>query len=277
MSSRRWLVALPLALAACKSTPRITAERTAHTRVETHVRLANPLVRGVFAPPAPVVTKEDVEERPECEPGQRKLCGPPYISIPRPEGHETLRLRMTCRRMGDGKLHFDRSECATPLVVAWDGEPVVFTRPEATGAASFRIGPFDRTEWPSARSPWLALDRDGSGCIEREEELFTGFAALAPLDANADGLLDAMDPAFTELVLWSDADGDRRCTAGELRDVASAGIQAFEVDHVLGPLDRPGGSHEGERAGVRLARSAAARSARLVDAYVAPLAEAVTD
>jgi hypothetical protein len=177
---------------------------------------------------------------------------------------------MTCRRMPDGKLHFDESECATPLVVAWDGEPVVFTRPDAVtaGAAPFPIGPFERTEWPSPRSPWLALDRDGSGCIEREDELFTGFAALAPLDANGDAFVDGRDPAFAELVLWADDDGDRRCTAAEIRTVTSAGIVAFEVEHVLGPTDRPGGSHEGERAGVRLGTPS--RTARLVDAYVSP-------
>src|SRR5205814_8636538 len=116
--------------------------------------------------------------------------------------------------------HFHGEDCATPLVIAWDDSPVRFERLDA----AFPVGPYERTEWPSAEAPWLALDRDGSGCIEAERELFAGFGALSVLDANGDERLDARDPAYAELVLWSDANGDKRCTPGELTSLASAGI-----------------------------------------------------
>ena len=35
-----------------------------------------------------------------------------------------------------------------------------------------------------------------------------GFPALAVLDTNGDGIVDAADPLFNELKVWIDADGD---------------------------------------------------------------------
>lgn len=103
--------------------------------------------------------------------------------------------------------------CDTPLVVAFEGEAIAFTN-----------------HWPTAVTPWLALDRDGDGAITSRAELFgdatvladgrtakNGFEALAVLDANADGVIDARDATFARLVLWADRDGDRRSSAGELR------------------------------------------------------------
>jgi hypothetical protein len=144
------------------------------------------------------------------------------------------------------------------LVVALDATPVKFTK----AGAVFTIGNAYRTEWVTARTPWLALDRDGTGCIEHEGELFAGFAELAKLDANRDGRIDAKDPAFAKLVLWDDADQDKRCTPNELTRLSAA----FErLPLASAPRERPKlGSYEGDTALL-------SGGARLVDVHLAAL------
>jgi hypothetical protein len=132
-------------------------------------------------------------------------------------------------------------DCNTPLVLNFDGAPLRF---DAATAASFDIsgvGECLSTDWPAL--PWLALDRDGDGSIDSGRELFGsgtvlrsgaradhGFMALSELDINHDGRIDAADPAFAELVLWSDGDGDRRGELSELVPVATASLVAIHLD-----------------------------------------------
>jgi hypothetical protein len=198
--------------------------------------------------------------RGECEPGETKTCG--IIPAPGPTGSRTLRMR--CVLGGDGVMHFNKSECATPLVVAFDDAPVAFTN----AAGTFTLGPFERTEWVSSRTPWLALDLDGSGCIEAERELFR-FDRLAPLDDNHDGVIDAGDAAYQRLVLWFDRDQDRRCAPAELVGLAEAGIVALDL-HVTPEGDTVLGSHEGERSSVTFRRGNELRRGQLIDVYLAP-------
>jgi hypothetical protein len=116
----------------------------------------------------------------------------------------------------------------TPLVAVFDGGPVAFS---AVGAFAFTPGAPVTTAWPS--SPWIARDVDHSGCIESGAELFgsntrlpngtlarDGFEALAVLDENHDGVVDARDPGFSELLLWSNA-GERVCRPGEVTRLSS--------------------------------------------------------
>lgn len=87
----------------------------------------------------------------------------------------------------------------------------------------------------------LALDRNGNGTIDDGAELFgwatplatgaraqVGYAALAELDANADGLVDANDPAFARLRAWTDANHDGISQAAELQTLAHAGVVGLE-------------------------------------------------
>ncbi len=132
-------------------------------------------------------------------------------------------------------------ECYTPLVVNFDNAPLQFT---AASAASFDIaanGQCMSTDWPEL--PWLALDRDQNGIIEDGSELFgsgtrmaaggqasNGFEALRELDHNRDGKIDARDPAFAKLVLWSDSDGDRRGSLHEQVSLTTAGLESIDLD-----------------------------------------------
>lgn len=147
-----------------------------------------------------------------------------------------------CYWDGDGFATYSWSEpdCATPLVVNFDGSPLAF---EPAAAATFDIaatGECLSTDWPTL--PWLALDRDGDGTITDGRELFgsgtrlasgdrasDGFQALAELDADRDGMITAADPVFAELVLWSDHDGDRRGDLRELMPVESVDLVAIHL------------------------------------------------
>lgn len=148
-----------------------------------------------------------------------------------------------CAFDGDKLYAYSWSEpdCNTPLVLNFDDAPLRF---DAVTAATFDIsgvGECLATDWPTL--PWLALDRDRDGIIDSGRELFgsgtrlrdgtrarDGFVALRELDSNFDGRIDPADPAFADLVLWSDHDGDRRGDLPELLPVTAAGLVAIHLD-----------------------------------------------
>lgn len=240
-------------LCACSERDLIRGERFTHAVVDDRTVLSRDR-RGA------VVRLRESEFPPavsECEPGEIGGCSSPV------ERHARYGPFVHCRRAPDGSWRWARAECNTPLVVAFDEGPVELTHPPG----SFAIGLSERTEWVSAKTPWLALDRDGSGCIESHAELFAGFSALAALDDDGDGRLDARDAAFASLVLWSDRDQDRRCTPDEIEPIASRGIAALDLTYVTPPHSGLG-SYEGERAPVL---TSSGGRGRLVDVYLAPL------
>lgn len=191
---------------------------------------------------------------PVCEIGARRFCGGAPVFFP----GATEPLYERCMRAGNGVAYWNDVDCSTPLVVVFDDAPVEFTQPPAV----FRVGVHERTEWVSARTPWVALDRDGSGCIESARELFAGFGALAELDTNGDGRIDARDPAFADIVLWSDADQDKRCTPDELVPLSDR-FTALPLAYLRHePFEAT--SYEGETASLP-------NGARLVDVHLAGL------
>jgi len=102
------------------------------------------------------------------------------------------------------------------------------------------------TGWAGKDDALLVWDRNANGQIEAGGELFgdftelpngtlapNGFAALAALDTNGDGLLDAADPAFAELKLWRDTSQDGQTAEGELISLSEAGIESLKLAHTL--------------------------------------------
>lgn len=202
----------------------------------------------------------------ECEPGQTRACQGPSPSV-----HPLV---MHCRATSTGALAFDRSDCATPLVLAFGDESVAFTSPRH----NFAVGPFERTEWVSARTPWLGQDTDGSGCLEGQHELFgadegakNGFEKLARLDFDHDGRLDEHDPSFRHLVLWFDRNQDKRCDPSEIASLAEARVLSIDLAWTSSRSNLVG-SHEGEHATIELVdQSSRLKKGRVVDVYLAPL------
>ncbi len=245
---------------ACGDPAPIVADEAAPSRTAVVVRAGTAdhvLAALMPAPPEPVV----IRPRHQCEPGQIRIC-PHQMPTALGVKNDGLPQHMDCVQRADGVYRFDLSDCATPLVIAFDDAPVEFTQPPG----AFAVGPFARTEWVSARTPWLALDRDGSGCIESQADLFDA-GSITTLDDNGDGVLDARDAAFDSLVLWADENQDRHCNASELRTLAAAGISAIPVTFAPTP-PHAFGSHEGEHAA--LAGTPYAH-ARVVDVYLSPM------
>lgn len=264
-------------LAACGRAPPPTAIQKEPERVVAPPEPPEVVVETPRAPAALAAQGDLLPRIPdECEPNEVRWCGS-RLPAAWPNPHRPLVMR--CVKTSAGNYVFSREDCATPLVLAFDGDAVAFSAP----AGEFAIGPAARTEWVTARTPWLALDRDGSGCVEDERELFgpgadpsgrarSGFDVLAALDDDGDGWIDARDPAFARLVVWADRDQDRRCSAAEVTPLAALGVTALAVRAAPRPAHELAGSYEGETAPVSaVTGDGAPRRARLVDVYLAPL------
>jgi hypothetical protein len=121
----------------------------------------------------------------------------------------------------------------TPIVLAFGNERVQYS-----AGTTY--------DWPTSTTPWLALDGNGDGQIGMDD-LFAGFAPLRVLDANADGVLDARDPAFHSLVLWADRDGNRTSSQDELTPVMST-VTSLSLGTSAQTICDARGNCEGDRA-----------------------------
>jgi hypothetical protein len=178
---------------------------------------------------------------------------------------------------GEGHESSDLCGESTPLVVAFHDQPIEFT---PGGTFAFAPGAPVGTDWPTATTPWIALDRNGDGTIDSGAELFgdntvlpdgttarNGFIALAALDANHDGRIDASDPGFASLVLWADRNGDHRSTPEELTPLGDVIVSISLDDHVALRCDARNNC-EGERAALRWRHGGALHDGAAVDVYL---------
>lgn len=135
------------------------------------------------------------------------------------------------------QLHADRDES---LSVTFDLD--------ADGAA-------DVVTWtaPNSSVAFLALDRNHNGRIDDGGELFgnhtrladggeaaNGFDALAEFDVNHDGIINAADPVWPSLLLWTDRNHDGKSSPDELQPVASSLVTLDLRYHWSGRRDRFG-------------------------------------
>jgi hypothetical protein len=104
-------------------------------------------------------------------------------------------------------------------------------------------GRLEQVGWVDAIDGLLVRDLDQDGVIDDGTELFgsatkladgtranEGFQALAALDSNRDGRVDAQDAAFSELRVWVDANSDGKTDAGELKTLKDVGVASLLVD-----------------------------------------------
>jgi len=126
---------------------------------------------------------------------------------------------------GTGKLY-------SPLVLSFVGGTAPRLARHRVGFDLDGDGSAEWTYWVGPKAGLLARDLDGDGRIGDGRELFgdavarDGFAALAALDADGSGRIDRRDPAFGELLIWFDRNGDARSDAGELLPLSRLGIVA---------------------------------------------------
>ncbi|MGV3576339.1 MAG: DUF5801 repeats-in-toxin domain-containing protein [Devosia sp.] len=135
---------------------------------------------------------------------------------------------------------FVYNNAADPLVLDLDNNGYAFST--LGDGAAFDLdadGKKDQLAWNSSGDGILAYDLNGNGTIDDGSELFTpwfnggnfanGSAALASLDSNGDGVIDANDDAFGKLQIWQDANGDGVSDAGELKSLADHGITSLSA------------------------------------------------
>ena len=134
-----------------------------------------------------------------------------------------------------------------PLVLDLDGDGLELI-PLASSVMHFDFdedGVAERTGWVGPHDGLLVHDENGNGLIDGVGELIgsatvDGFDELATLDANHGGRIDALDPAFADLMVWRDVNQDGMSTVDEMLTLAQAGITGFNLAYTQSDTDVDG-------------------------------------
>lgn len=134
---------------------------------------------------------------------------------------------------------------ADPLTLDLDGDGIETVGISSASPVMFDIaasGIKQAVGWINADDGFLVRDLNGNGLIDSGAEMFgdatklasgakaaDGFSALADLDANHDGIVNASDSAFSSLRVWRDTNQNGIADAGELLSLSSLGIAGFNV------------------------------------------------
>ncbi|HYG31148.1 MAG TPA: cadherin domain-containing protein [Allosphingosinicella sp.] len=133
-----------------------------------------------------------------------------------------------------------------PLILDLDGDGAEI-RSRKSAHARFDMdgnGTADDTGWIGRGDGFLVIDGDGDGRIDGPAELSllglkadarNSFEALATLDSNKNGEIDAGDDRFAELKLWTDFNANGVTDSSELvslgeRSIASISVAAAATD-----------------------------------------------
>jgi hypothetical protein len=132
----------------------------------------------------------------------------------------------------------------TPVVLDLNGDGIQTVN--ITNGVSFDInndGRADQTAWVARGDGLLVRDINKDGAINNGSELFgsatslgngktaaDGYVAMRALDTNKDGVLDAKDAAFAELMVWTDLDGNGITGANELTNLSDLGINSISLN-----------------------------------------------
>ncbi len=137
-------------------------------------------------------------------------------------------------------------DCQSPIVLSLHGAYRMTSPSEGVRFDIDADGAAEEIAWTEQHSNvgFLALDRNGNGKIDSGAELFgnsttlttgalamNGFEALADLDSNHDGRIDADDPSWRQLLLWIDADHDGSSTAAELVSIPASAVRAVSTEY----------------------------------------------
>jgi hypothetical protein len=229
------------------------------------------------------VTQEGEEGLAACQDGKTtSACA--VVGECHPGQWSTVCPGSPCKIMGDtwafGPCGNGGGSASTPLVLAFDGKRVSFTRAEGSFDL-FGHGTPVKNSWVGAETPWLALDRNENGVVDDGRELFgsmtelpdgtlapNGFAALAALDDNGDGWITSADDSFDKLLVWRDRDQDRRSSSNELTKARDTGLVAIALWYSVVPRCTEGDC-EMERARFVYIDGGEERRGDVVDVHVA--------
>jgi len=148
-----------------------------------------------------------------------------------------------------GYYYGDWTGCTSPIVIDLnDGSYPLSGKTDPVAFDLDADGLPELATWtaPGSAVAFLALDRNGNGVIDSGNELFgnhtpgpgastaaNGFEALAVLDTNHDGRIDASDTAWVMLLLWTDRNHDGHSSLSELQPLASSPVTAILLDYRL--------------------------------------------
>jgi Ca2+-binding RTX toxin-like protein len=125
----------------------------------------------------------------------------------------------------------------SPLVLDLDGDGVELTVFDSGTTTTFfdvdGDGFAEHTAWVDGDDGLLAIDLNENGRIDGGELFGTatidGFARLAQLDGNGDHVINQFDEAWSDLVIWKDADEDAVTDTGELISLATLDIVSIDL------------------------------------------------
>lgn len=138
------------------------------------------------------------------------------------------------------------ANCSTPIVLSLRGGYHMTSLDDGVLFDIDADGTAEKIAWttPNGNVGFLALDRNGNRTIDSGAEFFgnstrlangaralNGFEALADLDANHDGRIDATDPVWSQLVLWLDTNHDGTSTPTEIVSIPAIGVSAISTDY----------------------------------------------
>jgi hypothetical protein len=128
----------------------------------------------------------------------------------------------------------------SPLVLDLDGNGVEL-KGRRKAKARFDMdgdGTADDTGWIGRRDGFLVVDADDDGRVSSPAELSllalkldakSSLEALATLDSNRDGRVDAADERFGELKIWRDRNGNGVSEVGEVQSLAGHGVTSISL------------------------------------------------
>ncbi|NRA61973.1 MAG: type I secretion C-terminal target domain-containing protein, partial [Psychrobium sp.] len=141
----------------------------------------------------------------------------------------------------------------TPIILDLDGDGVETI--DVSEGVLFDIdgdGDKDNVGWVGKDDGLLVRDINNDGQID-VTELFgdntvkqdgsvaaDGFVAMADLDSNQDGVLDALDDAFSELKVWQDKNSDGVVQEGEMLSLEEAGVSSISLAYTDSSIESNG-------------------------------------